>query len=171
MLKGEAPLIDRSDISSPSLTSPKKDEIIVFLEYVGKNWSREIEIDIPESITEKTQVKRKLIMGFYTPHDLFNYFEMLFDEISMSYSWFRRIWLTKFSYLICSKDRACPTCNFYLQKMKESEGKNNNIFKNAKTILNQHQSDFKDIRDSIETCIADSRVSFHSEGMLIFKIC
>ena len=152
ILKGEKiiqPLLPKSDSKDPS----KRLLVESFLDHINANWTRP-----KEDIIIDEKVEYKLIFGFYDPSNLYDWFCMHNSSQHVTKDYFIKVWKEKFPKLLCMKDRACITCNFYLGKMKEFESNNTILYANSKQCYDDHIHDQKNIREYIDNQIQTAKL-------------
>lgn len=159
--KGEKP-IDTPHLDEHSKDPQSRILVEVFLQHIHDKWS----IPKEENIGDDKYVFR-LIFGFYDRENLFDWFSLHNDGKPVSYDWFRKVWDKKFPNLKCMKDRACPTCNFYLGKMKENECSNHKLFNDMKLCFEDHIKDAKEIREYVETQIQSAKLRITEQRSLV----
>lgn len=161
--KGEKNIIEDHCNVVYSKDPSKKLLIEDFLTNINENWTTK-----KEHLIGDDKCNYDLIFGFYSPRNLFDWFSMMNEShMFVSFDWFRKVWSLKFPKLICMKDRACPTCNYYLERMKESIRNDFKLYSEAKLSYEDHIKDQKDIREDIEKRILEAKLNLTSQHTLI----
>lgn len=160
--KGEKILFDFV-VSKTHSKDPSKALLVEsFLSHIDEKWTVSKEIEIKNETYDY-----KLIFGFYSTANLYDWFCMNNTSIHVSYDWFMKVWEKKFPRLKCMRDRACPTCNFYLAQMKKYASSNMLLFNEAKLSYQDHNRDQKNIRDYVEKQIQEAKLQYIYPNALV----